>query len=205
MRAVIRPRYRARHDHNRVDFALRHNLIDLRFSLSEQTDGIAGGLESALRTLLIGGRLLQVFLGYAFGLIEFFGARQGFSGQLEHCGGCDQGRLGLTEVRAVYRIELLAFGHFIAQFCKQADDFPLVGGKDLDRHVLVEVDTADRFALNNESAFSNLLDLDRFGLCLVQLDCFRGSSIPPAHPRRLRCPAPVLAGGPNVPKGTRRP
>ena len=106
------------------------------------------------------------------GLIEFFGARQGFGGQLEHSGRSDQGRFGLTEVRAVYRIELLAFGHFIAEFCKQADDFPLVGRKDLDRHVLVEVDTADRFPLDNESPFSRRLDLDRLNLCLIQFHCF---------------------------------
>ena len=102
-------------------------MIDLCFSLAEQTDGIAGGLESTLRALLIGDRLLHVFLGYALRLIEFFGAGQRFGGQLEHSGCGDQGRLGLAEVRAVYRIEIPALGHFIAEFCKQTDDFPLVG------------------------------------------------------------------------------
>ena len=50
------------------------------------------------------------------------------------------------------------FDNFIAQFCEQADDFPLIGWKDLDRHVLIEIDTANGLSPDNESALNHLLD-----------------------------------------------
>ena len=41
------------------------------------------------------------------------------------------------------------------------DDPPLVGGENLHRHVLIEIDTADRFLLDRKSTLFNRLDFDR--------------------------------------------
>ncbi len=71
---------------------------------------------------------------------------------------------GLDEIGALDGEEGLAFGHPVAEIGEEPDDLALVGGEDLDRHVLVEVDAADRLLLDRKGALARRLDLDPFEL-----------------------------------------
>jgi hypothetical protein len=61
-------------------------------------------------------------------------------------------------------------GHVIAHLRKQPDDPALIGRENLDRHVLVEIDAADRLLLDRKLALS--------GCPLVEL-----MVLPPGSPK----------------------
>ena len=128
------------------------------------------GAQIAFGGLLVGDRLFEIVLRHRERLIEFAQARQIAGGQFQHAGGGDQGRFGLQQIGAVDGEQRLALLHVVADLGKQRDDAALIGREHLRRHVLVEIDAADRLLLDREIALFDRLDLDRSKLRIRQID-----------------------------------
>jgi len=110
--------------------------------------------------LLVGGREFHLFLRDRPRLVELAQARQVPGGELQDAGGGNQCRLGLQQIGAVDGEQGLALSHVIADLGEQGDDPPRIGREHLQRHVLVEIDAADRFLLDRKLALADRLDLD---------------------------------------------
>ena len=80
---------------------------------------------------------------------------------------------------------------------KSADDPSLIGREDLHRHVLVEVDAADRLLLDREVAVFERLDLDGRELRIGQIDAVLFAPATPSSSslgRVSACAAPPSSG-----------
>src|SRR5262249_7863020 len=131
-------------------------------------------LERGFGGLLVGRRLLQIFLRNRARLVQLLETRQRASGEIQHAVRGDQGRFGLEEVRAVDREQGLPLLHVITYLGEQTNDSPRIGREYLRRHLLIEVDAADRFFFDRKLAFSGRLDLDRRELSIGQIYALLG-------------------------------
>jgi hypothetical protein len=74
----------------------------------------------------------------------------------------------------------------IADGGEQPDDPALVGGEDLNRHFLIEINAADRFLLDRKDIFPGRLDLDGSELRVAQVHAIgRGRSAGSARGRQI--------------------
>jgi hypothetical protein len=159
---------RRRHHQSRVGHAVGHDLVDLVVGLAENTHRIPRRPQVALGGLLVGHPLVQIMLRDRARLIEFSEALQIAGQQVQHAGRGDQVGVGGEQVRAVDGEQGLPLFHLIADLGERVDDLALIRREDLDRHLLVEVDAADRGLLDRKIVFSDRPDLDRGHLLIIE-------------------------------------
>ena len=148
-----------------IDLAIGDDLVDLVVGLAEDAHRIPRGLAVAFRGLLVGGRLIDVFLRAAAGLQKLPDARQ-------RCGFCSSStpaaassvdsacsRSGLSMVNSD-----VALLDVVADVEEGVDDLAGIWREHLDQHILVEVDRADRLLDDAEGARLGGQDLERVGL-----------------------------------------
>ena len=160
---------RARHDERRVGDAIGDDAVDVGVGLAEQAHRVTRRAQIALGGLLVRGRLLHVVLRHRACRVETAQAVQILAVEFQYAGSGDQGRLGLQQVGAVDGEQRLAFFHVVAHLGEQRDDPALIGREDLHRHVLIEVDAADRLLLDGKVALLDRCDLDRIELRIGQV------------------------------------
>jgi len=166
-------------------------------------------LQIAFGGLLVRRRLLHIALRDRLRRVEVAQPRQILGVEIQHAGGRDQGRFGLQKIGAIDGEQRLAFADVITDFGKQRDDAALIRRKDLDRHVLVEVDAADGIFLDGEFALRDRLDLDYGELGIRQVDAVQGSGILRGRLRRAlprlrrftRAQGPIGDGGDDKERG----
>jgi len=121
------------------------------------------------------------------------GALQHARRQVQHASRGDQTLPGLDQIGAVDRVEGRAAIHVIAGSGEERDDLARHGGKDRDRHLLIEVDRAHGVALNGEDAFQGWLDLELLDLGRGEVDALGRQGIR-GRPRRGPVRRSVVGG-----------
>ncbi len=161
---------RARHDQGRIGAALSDDAVDIGVGLAEEAHRITRRPQIAFGGLLIGCRLVEIALRYCQRPVQLAKPRQVAGGKFQHAGCGNQGGLGLQQVRAVDGEQGLAFFDVVPDRGVEGDDATLIGGEHLHRHVLVEVDTADRLLLDWKLPLRDRFDLDVGQLGIRQVD-----------------------------------
>src|ERR1700689_5058548 len=102
--------------------------------------------------------------------VEILEPRQILIVEIQHPRGGDEARFGLQQIGTGDREKRLAFLDVVTDFGEQRDDASLIRREYLYRHVLIEVDAADRLLLSREIPFRHRLNLDRAELGIRQID-----------------------------------
>ena len=146
-----------------VEFGVpvRDDAVNVGIALAEQFHRVARRTQIAFRGLLVGCRLLHLTLRDCPRREQAAQAIEILAVEIQHTRCGNQRRLRLQQIGTAEREQRLAFFDVVPDFAEQCDDPALIGREDLNGHVLVEIDAANRFLLDREIARLDRLDLDR--------------------------------------------
>jgi hypothetical protein len=132
-------RYRARHDERRIDLSFVQDSIYFRVCFAKDARGISCGFVIAFSSLLVRRCLIDVFLRAAASLDELSYAGKCPLLQFKDAGARQQGRFRQQQIGTIYREQDFSLLNVIPDVEKSLDNFAWILGRNVNQHVLIEV------------------------------------------------------------------